>query len=119
MGLISDKRQYRAYKARIAALPPSYRDTVAALERYVYHLGGIGDAAAILAMLGDLADLFEQGAAAGTPVRAIVGDDPVDFITTFLANYSAGRWITREEDRLRTAVAIAAGESSAPGRSAP
>ena len=110
MGWISDKRQYRAYKARIAALPPSYRDTVAALERYVYHLGGIGDAAAILAMLGDLADLFEQGAAAGTPVRAIVGDDPVDFAESFAKAYAGREWIDKERARFTAASDAADGK---------
>ena len=35
-----------------------------------------GDSA--VTMLEDLADLFEQAAADGTPIREIVGDDPVD-----------------------------------------
>jgi hypothetical protein len=39
------------------------------MERYTNYLGGLGDGASILSMLDDLADLFEQGAADGTPVR--------------------------------------------------
>jgi DNA-binding ferritin-like protein (Dps family) len=38
-------------------------------------------------MLEDLADLFEQGAADGTPLRDVVGEDPVEFAEAFLANY--------------------------------
>ena len=41
-------------------------------------------------MYGDLADLFEQSAANGTPIREIVGEDPVEFVETFVANYSEG-----------------------------
>jgi len=105
--VIGDKKRWREYKARIEQLPPSYRTAVAGLERYINHLGGIGDADSIIAMLDDLADLFEQAAANGTPIREIVGEDPVEFIQTFLRNYPAGRWITREEDRLKAAIARA------------
>ena len=46
-------------------------------------------------MLEDLADLFEQAAADGTPIREIVGEDPVEFAETFLQNYSKGSGSTR------------------------
>jgi DNA-binding ferritin-like protein (Dps family) len=68
------------------------------------HLGGIGDADSILTMLDDLADLFERSAADGTPVREVVGEDPVEFVEAFLRNYPAGSWITRERDRLTLAM---------------
>ena len=80
--------------------------------RYITHLGGMDDADGILRMLDDLADLFERAAADGTPVRVVVGDDPVDFAETFLGNYPAGRWITRDRDRLVRAIDVAAGSES-------
>jgi hypothetical protein len=40
------------------------------------YLGGLGEGASILLMLDDLADLFEQGAADGTPVRRSSGRTP-------------------------------------------
>ena len=110
---IEQKRRYRRYKKRIEQLPPAYRTAVAGMERYTYHLGGIGDAESILSMLDDLADLFEQAAASGTPVREIVGADPVEFAEAFLSNYQAGNWITREQDRLNRAVEQA--ETEDPG----
>jgi DNA-binding ferritin-like protein (Dps family) len=82
------------------------------------YLGGLGDGDSILAMLDDLADLFEQGAVDGTPVREIVGEDPVEFAEAFLRNYPAGQWITRERERLTRSIERAAGEDTAnPGRS--
>ena len=101
---IEQKRQYRQYKARMEQLPASYRTAVAGLERYTNYLGGIGDGDSMLSMLDDLADLFEQGAANGTPIREIVGEDPVEFAEAFLRNYPAGHWIIRERDRLTRAV---------------
>jgi DNA-binding ferritin-like protein (Dps family) len=71
-------------------------------------------------MLEDLADLFEQGAATGTPVREIVGEDPVEFAEAFIRNYPQGQWIVRERDRLTSAIERAekedAGASGTEGR---
>jgi DNA-binding ferritin-like protein (Dps family) len=64
----------------------------------------------MMKMLDDLADLFEQSAADGTPIRAIVGDDPVEFAEAFLQNYSEGQWINRERERLTKAIDSAAGD---------
>ena len=63
-------------------------------------------------MLEDLADLFEQGAANGTPGREIVGEDPVEFAEAFLRDYPEGQWISRERARLASAIERAAGEST-------
>jgi len=116
--MVEQKRHYRQYKARIEQLPASYRTAVAALERYTNYLGGLGDGDSILSMLDDLADLFEQGAADGTPVREIVGEDPVEFAEAFLRNYPAGQWITRERERLTRSIERAAGEDTGtPGMS--
>ena len=42
-------------------------------------------------MFEDLADLFERAAADGTPIREIVGEDPVEFVETFIQNYTDRR----------------------------
>ena len=104
MKWLEQKKQYKAYKARIEQLPAPYRTTVAAFERYLNHLGGMDDADSILTMLDDLATLFETAAADGTPIRDIVGEEPVEFIETFLSNYPSGRWIRKERDRLNEAI---------------
>lgn len=100
---IDQKKQYRAYKARVAALPAPYRTTVEALERYVSTLGP-GKAEPLQQLFDDVAELFEQSAADGTPVRAVVGDDPVEFAEELLRNYPAGSWIAKERARLTKAV---------------
>lgn len=100
VGDLGDKRRWREYKARVKRLPPAYREAADALERYLLHLGPTDDAASLLAMVDDLADLLEQSAAAGTPVRDVVGTDPVAFAETFLENYGGGSWIRKERGRL-------------------
>ena len=69
-------------------------------------------AATATAIYEDLVDLFEQSAANGTPIREIVGEDPVEFIETFVRNYPKGQWIIRERERLTNAIERAAGEDT-------
>jgi DNA-binding ferritin-like protein (Dps family) len=114
-GSFEDKRRYRQYKGRVKQLPESYRTAVEALERYLMYRGAISKGDVLLLMLSDLADLFEQSAADGTPVRAVVGADPVEFAETFLQNYSEGQWINKERERLVAALERAAGEDRKDG----
>jgi DNA-binding ferritin-like protein (Dps family) len=107
--VVGEKGQWREYKARARQLPPSYRTALDALERYLRYFGTGGDGTALY---GDLIDLFEQSAANGTPIREIVGEDPVEFIEAFVRNYPKGQWIIRERERLTNAIARAAGEDT-------
>ena len=103
-GSLEEKKQYRQHKARIAALPENYRTAVEALERYYMYFGGISKGSVLVRMLDDLGDLFERAAADGTPIRSLVGDDPIEFAETFIANYSEGQWINKERTRLIDAI---------------
>ena len=107
--VIGPKREWWQYKARARQLPASYRTALDALERYLMYLGGGDDGTA---MCEDLVDLFEQSAANRTPLRQIVGEDPVEFIETFVRNYPNGTWIIRERERLTNAIERAAGEEA-------
>jgi DNA-binding ferritin-like protein (Dps family) len=107
--VIGEKGQWREYKARVRQLPASYRTAVDALERYLKYFGTGGGGTAIYE---DLVDLFEQSAANGTPIRAVVGEDPVEFIEAFVRNYPKGQWIIRERERLTNAIERAAGENT-------
>lgn len=101
--VIGDKRRWRQYKARTRRLPANYRMAVEALERYLMFFGPT-DADGASSMFEDLADLFERAAADGTPIREIVGEDPVEFVEVFLETYAKGGWVTRERERLTTAI---------------
>ena len=110
--MIGEKRRWRQYKARTRKLPANYRTAVEALERYLMYVGGRGDGAGWASMYEDLADLFEQSAANRTPIREIVGEDPVEFVEAFLRNYPEGQWISRERERLTNAIDRVAGNES-------
>ncbi|MFZ0492510.1 MAG: DUF1048 domain-containing protein [Acidimicrobiia bacterium] len=112
VGDFGDKKRWREYKARMKELPTNYRAAIEALERYVTYFGAITKGDVLVSMLEDLADLFEQSAADGTSIRAVVGDDPVEFAETFVQNYSAGQWINKERERLINAINRVAGDES-------
>ena len=101
--LIAQKRRYRQYKSRTEQLPGSYKTAIKALERYMLFFGP-GTGSDVVTMLEGLAELFEQSAASEIQVRAVVGEDPVAFAEAFLRNYPEGQWITRERDRLTSAI---------------
>ena len=106
--VIGEKRRWRQYKARTRQLPANYRAAVEAIERYLMYFGPAdGDSAA--SMFEDLADLFERAAVDGTPIREIVGKDPAEFVDAFAQNYSKGGWVTRERERLTSAIDRVAG----------
>ncbi|MFY7066998.1 DUF1048 domain-containing protein [Nocardiopsis changdeensis] len=109
-GSFEDKKRYKRYKARVRELPENHRTAVEALDRYLMYFGSITRGDILQTMLDDLIELFEQSAANGTPVRQVVGEDPVGFAEAFLANYSEGQWIKKERDRLVEAIDRAAGE---------
>ena len=111
-GSFDEKRRWRQHKARVEQLPPTYRTAFEALQRYLMYYGAITKGEVVMKMLGDLADLFEQSAADGVPIRSIVGDNPVEFAEAFLQNYSEGQWINKERERLTTTIDRVAGDAS-------
>jgi DNA-binding ferritin-like protein (Dps family) len=98
--------------ARLDALPAPYRDAGKAVQRYLVYYGAVSDGDTLVTMIGDLVDLWDRAAADGTTVRAVVGDDPVDFAETFAQSYAGRQWIDKERTRLNQAIADAEQEQS-------
>lgn len=107
--MIGDKRQWRAYRARVKNLPPDYRTAVEGIQRYLMYFGAL-DANSANALFNDVADIFEAAAADGTPIRDIVGEDPVEFVDALIRNYRTGGYVEREQQRLIRAIDEAAGD---------
>ena len=103
-GSLEQKKQYKQYKARLDALPEPYAATAKAFQRYFMYYGIVSDGDTLITMLSDFADLWEGAAADGTPIRAIVGDDPVEFAETFAQSYPGKQWIDKERARLTKAI---------------
>ena len=103
-GSLEEKKQYKLAKTRIDALPEPYREMAKAQQRYNMYYGGVTDGDTIVKMFLDIADLWERAAIDGTPVSAIVGDDPVEFAENYAAAYGGRQWIDKERARLIKAV---------------
>ena len=103
-GSLEQKKQYKQYKTRIEALPDPYGPTAKAFQRYFMYYGAVTDGDTLITRLGDFADLWERAAADQTPVRGIVGDDPVEFAETFAQAYTGKQWIDKERARLTKAI---------------
>lgn len=112
-GSLEQKKQYRQAMARIEALPEPYGSVAKAFNRYFLYYGSFSNGDTLVTMIGDHADLWERAALDGTPVRVVVGDDPVEFAEEFVRSYSGKQWIDKERARLTDAVNAAAGN---PGR---
>ena len=107
--MIGDKKRWRAYRARVKALPPNYQTAVEGIQRYLMYFGAV-DADSANSLFEAVIDLFEQAAADGTAIREIVGDDPVEFVDDLVRNYRKGGYVEREQQKLIRAIDEAAGD---------
>lgn len=108
---LEPKRRWRQLQARKKALPESYGEALAAVQRYTY-VSGVSDGEAIMALHEELVTMFEEAASNGTPIRDLVGDDPTEFIDVFAANYKDRDWKTKYRDRLRDTINRVADDQS-------
>lgn len=108
--IIGPKKEWREYKRRVKALPLPYMEAVAGVERYVMHFGGISDAEQAQSLFNDVIDIFERAAADNTPIRDVVGDDPVEFADALIRNYQQTGYVAREQGKLRDAITKAVEE---------
>jgi DNA-binding ferritin-like protein (Dps family) len=69
--VIEGKKKWRAHMARVKALPPDYQVVYKEIQRYSFKVGLID--------LSGLVDFFEEGAAAGQGVLALIGNDVAAF----------------------------------------
>jgi DNA-binding ferritin-like protein (Dps family) len=106
--IIGPKREWYAYKRRVKALPAPYRTAVDGVEHYLFHFGAI-DGPAAMSLFDDVIELFEQAAADDTPIRDLVGTDPVEFVEALIRNYDQTEgYVARQQNRLRAAMDKAA-----------
>jgi DNA-binding ferritin-like protein (Dps family) len=109
-GSLEQKKQYKQDMARLEALPTPYAQAALALNRYFMYYGAIGEGDTLVQMFGDHVDLWERAALDGTPISAIVGDDPVAFAEEFVRSYRHKEWIDKERTRLTQAIDAAIGK---------
>ncbi|MGA4844535.1 DUF1048 domain-containing protein [Streptomyces sp. G45] len=75
--MIQGKRQWRAHRARVQALPPDYRIVYQEMQRYLFKVGPVDLLDGPL--LPGIVDFFEEGAASGRGVLDVTGHDVAAF----------------------------------------
>ncbi|MGA8248239.1 MAG: DUF1048 domain-containing protein [Nocardioides sp.] len=72
--LIGDKKEWRRMEARANALPRDYRVVYGEMKSYLWRFTA-GDGMDIVALLRDLLEEFEAGAADGKRALEVTGED--------------------------------------------
>ena len=75
--IIEGKKQWREHMARVKALPPDYQIVYKEMQKYLFKVGPVDLTDGTL--LSGIVDFFEEGAAAGKGVLALIGDDVAAF----------------------------------------
>lgn len=90
VGSLEEKRAWRQMMQRVNHLPGDYRFTYRKILHYCYHFS------CTMSMLTGLLELFEESAAAGTPVLDVVGSDVAAFCDGLMAANGADPTDARE-----------------------
>ena len=72
--ILGDKKEWKRMEARADALPNDYRIVYGEIKKYLWRFTA-GDGMDIVAILKDLLDLFETGAADGKHALDVAGQD--------------------------------------------
>ncbi|WP_222851027.1 DUF1048 domain-containing protein [Phytoactinopolyspora mesophila] len=132
VGDLADKRRWRGYRARVKALPAAYRRAVEALERYLMYrvihreaiTGAVTKGDVLVDPYQELAEVFERAAADGTPIREVVGADPLRFADALLSKHGAAggsdsEWIDKEQHKEQQRLVGAIAQAEAENGSSP
>jgi DNA-binding ferritin-like protein (Dps family) len=76
--VVGEKKEWRSMEARAAALPRDYRILYGEIKQYLFKFT-FGDGRDTLAVLKDILDLFETGAAEGKDALDVTGEDVAAF----------------------------------------
>ena len=100
--ILGDKKEWHAMEARAKALPKDYLIVYDGIKNYMFG-AGVGNGMDLIAILKDLLDLFEEGAANGTKALEITGPDVAAFSDELLR--SAKTYTEDRRDKLNRDIA--------------
>jgi len=76
--IVEGKKEWRAHMARVKALPRDYQIVYKEIQRYFFKVGPV-ELTEGIGLLSGIADLFEEGAAAGKKALEVTGRDVASF----------------------------------------
>jgi DNA-binding ferritin-like protein (Dps family) len=106
-----EKREWRAYRRRLDALPPDYRTVMRLVEKYCWNFAADSQ---IMPVLYGILDLFEEGAASGRAVLDVTGADVAGFVWSVLDEVRSATWLGQKGAQLNAQVAKALAGSEPP-----
>ena len=99
--ILGDKKEWKRMEARAEALPSDYRIVYGEIKKYMWRFTA-GDGMDIVAILKDLLELFETGAADGKRALEVTGPDVAGFCDELLR--SAKTYTEKWHDELNRSV---------------
>ncbi|BAC15276.1 DUF1048 domain-containing protein [Oceanobacillus iheyensis] len=76
--IIEGKKEWRAHKARVKALPKDYQIVYKEIQKYLFKVGPV-ELTDGIGLLSGIIDLFEKGAHMGKDVLEVTGEDVAAF----------------------------------------
>ncbi|WP_300558245.1 DUF1048 domain-containing protein [Companilactobacillus sp.] len=95
---IQDKRRYRKFMNDIQLLPVPYAKALTAIQKYIWNFAQTGG---IMDGLESTLQIFKECAADQVPINQILGNDPVEFAESIMAESADELWINKYRNRLR------------------
>ena len=108
--VLGDKKEWRRMEARADALPRDYRVVYGEIKPYLWRFT-TGDGRATMAVLQEVLDLFETGAADGKHALDVTGEDVAAFCDQRLPR--AASWVEKGRASLNRDVARKLGPTGA------
>ncbi|MBC1591870.1 DUF1048 domain-containing protein [Listeria welshimeri] len=96
-----EKRDYKLYKKRIAALPEDYKTAMTAIETYLWNFA---KGAGMFEILKNVLEMFENAAADNLELKAVIGDDLAEFADNLLNEYPEETWMDKQRTKLRDSI---------------
>lgn len=96
--LCREKQAYRAYRKKVALLPPDFRQALQALEKYMNYWAKDGQ---IYVILYSVLDMFEGAVSDGLTVKDVVGSDIATFADSLIEENPEATWVNTQREKLR------------------
>ena len=83
--MMEQKKKWRAHTKRVKSLPRDYQIVYGEMQKYLFKLGPV-DFEQSMELFSGIADLLEQGAAAGKDVLDVTGPDVAAFCDELISD---------------------------------
>jgi len=98
------KREWRAYQARVKALPHDYAVVMDQIMKFLWNFASDASGMGPMTVMYGILDLFEESAAAGRPVLDVTGDDVAGFVWNVIVETQTATWTGDKSAKLNATI---------------